>query len=71
MANEQKLKLCKDALYYVLIRIRDDKKVAYLLGAGTETFSRLTSAYAAVMDEPVDTIRELIIPGSAALHRGS
>ena len=70
MSAEEKLALCQSAIAHVLSRIREDDKVRYHLGVGTESFSRLTKAYAALTGEPIDRVRNFVIPGSAAIHRG-
>ena len=60
-----KVEASKRAVNHVLKRIRDDHKVGYLLGAGTETYERLTEAGAVLSDVDVNELRERILPGSA------
>lgn len=46
------------AVSAVLRRIRDDGRVAYFLGYGSETFNLLTAAYAEAHGEDVDEFRK-------------
>jgi hypothetical protein len=69
VSTEEKLSLCQRAIDHVLVRIQENEKTRYYLGAGTESFARLTEAYAALHDEPVDDVRNQVIPGSAGLHQ--
>jgi hypothetical protein len=41
----------KDAIHYALNRIRESQQAAYQFGFGTETFARLTKAYAMLTDQ--------------------
>lgn len=61
---------CKRAFNHLLERIRDDREIGHLLGAGTESYALITKATALLWSQPVDKVRENFIPGSAALHRG-
>lgn len=58
------------AIGYVLRRVRDDERLRYYLGAGTETFEVLAKAYSKLIGRPASEVFESIIPGSAALHCG-
>lgn len=60
--------LARDAIEYTLARIRDDDKLQYLLGAGTETFGRLAKAAAALRGIASDEALEKYIPGSSGLY---
>lgn len=67
--QRQQLDACAAALHYVLDRVRTEERIRMLLGAGTETFERLTAALANASDRDVDAVRDHYIPGSAKLHR--
>jgi hypothetical protein len=56
-------------IWYVLRRIKEDDQVRYHLGAGTESYARLTAAYASLTGKDVDAIRDQVLPGSADLHK--
>ncbi len=51
MSDAEKLKLARKAIYKVLSRIRDEKKIAYLIGYGTQSFEDLCVAAAAIEDK--------------------
>lgn len=66
--DEEKLKLAIRAVDHVLVRIRDDKDVRYLLGYGTESFSRLVKASAAYHGKSLKEVEETVLgdePGSS------
>jgi len=46
------------AVQHVLCAIRNDGRLAYLLGYGTESFNLLTQAYAEMVGEEVETFRK-------------
>lgn len=50
----------KDAINYVLERIRDDENARYHMGAFTETFARLRAAHSALNGISEDAIDEAI-----------
>jgi hypothetical protein len=52
----------KKALRHVLEVIQSHPQVGYHLGLGTQTFSLLTEATAALFDEPVDHVRRFFTP---------
>lgn len=58
-----------DAIRHALIRIGSSEELQHHLGICTETFERLTAAFAEIEDLPVDQVREDVIPGSSAFHR--
>lgn len=51
MNADEKLDLCARAIRHVLAQVRDRAEVRYELGWGTESFSRLTTAYAALTND--------------------
>lgn len=58
---EDKINKAKQAIQYVLSRIRDDSAVGWYF-AGTESFHLLTEAAAALWNEPVDRVRKMFEP---------
>ena len=60
--------ICKRAINHVLCQIRDREDVQYLLGCGTQSYGLLTEAAAALDGEPVDQVRNNLIPGSGEIH---
>lgn len=46
------------AISYALARIRDDSRIAYFCGRGTEMFARLTQAYADINGLGAEEVRE-------------
>lgn len=67
--QRRQLDECAVALHHVLNRIKTDDKVQYKLGAGTETFGKLTAALASIKDRDVHALRDHYIPGSSGLYR--
>lgn len=57
MANLPPVEQALRAIDHVLLRIRHDATLAYYLGLGTESFARLTEAYAALTGHPVEAVR--------------
>ncbi|HRQ87329.1 MAG TPA: hypothetical protein PLA50_00920 [Bacteroidia bacterium] len=53
---------CKRAIRHVLEQIRDNERVGYLLGFGTQSFALLTEAAATLFDEPLEEVRENFMP---------
>lgn len=70
MSIEEKLLLAKTALRGVARKIKNEPKVAYHIGAGSQTFEDVTAALAALDEKDVHQLRDSLIPGSADLHRG-
>lgn len=68
LSDAQKLKLAELALLSILMRIQRDKEVRQLVGVGTRSFDYLTAAYAAVIGDEVEAVRELVITGSNAIR---
>lgn len=56
------------SLWWVLRRIKEEPCLCNLIGPGTESYERLTQLYADLTIQNVDTVREKVCPGSAALH---
>ena len=50
------------AISHTLSRIHADEYVGWYLGIGTQSFSLLTEAYAALTQEDVSKVRELFKP---------
>jgi hypothetical protein len=57
------------AIEYVLNRIQNSESVSYVIGAGTETFGKLTEAKAIATGLDVEGIRNEVLPGSASIYR--
>jgi hypothetical protein len=57
----------KEAISYVLNRIREERKVANVIGSGTQSFSLLPEAAATLYNDPIDKVREFY----AALYTSS
>lgn len=69
-AGEDEVKQsCKKALSHVLHKIKDNPRVQYELGAGTQCFELVTAAAALLWNQPVDTVRDHFIPGSSQMHK--
>lgn len=45
------------ALRHVLGRVQKDRRVAHLIGPGSQSFDLMTEALAALTGEPVETLR--------------
>lgn len=67
--QRDQLDRCAQALDYLFLRLHDEERLRQLIGAGTETFERLTAIQAEILGTDVDLLRDQIIPGSAGLHR--
>ncbi len=65
MTAEQKLAVAEEAILYALRRIQKDKDIQAYFGVGTTTFDYLTAAYSELADEPLDKVRDQVIPGSS------
>jgi hypothetical protein len=50
------------AIRAVLERVRDVPAVGWHVGLGTETFSKLTEAFATLSGEPVENVRKAFLP---------
>jgi hypothetical protein len=48
------------ALKHLLTRIRDDERVAYLMGEGSQTFNLATEAYASLIGADLAELRQLV-----------
>ena len=65
-AKEAKhLAICRDAIFHVLKRIRDDSAVGYYLGFATESFSRLTTALALIQGRTQQEVEHEFHPTNA------
>lgn len=51
------VEMAADAIGYVLGRVKAGTSLAWYLGRGTESFDRLTAAYAKLKDQPVEDVR--------------
>ncbi len=65
----QLVRITQHAVKYLLIRISREAALREQIGAGTETFERLTAVYAEATGLDVDAVRDHYIPGSARLHK--
>jgi hypothetical protein len=52
----------KRALRHVLEQIRDNPKVGYEMGFGSQSFALVTEAFATLTGEPVEEVREIYLP---------
>ena len=50
----------KVALKHLLGRIRDDARLAHLIGPGSQTFDLVTEAYASLMEIDLGTLRGMV-----------
>eukprot|EP00456_Euglypha_rotunda_P038529 TRINITY_DN2961_c0_g2_i5.p3 TRINITY_DN2961_c0_g2~~TRINITY_DN2961_c0_g2_i5.p3 ORF type:complete len:134 (+),score=27.98 TRINITY_DN2961_c0_g2_i5:868-1269(+) len=57
----EKLTLAVRAVHWVLHRMTEDPRLAYLIGPGSESFDRLTAAGAAMSGVEVDAFREGVL----------
>jgi hypothetical protein len=58
MTDQQKLDLASKAVTWLLRRIKEDPRLAYLIGPGSESFDRLMAANAAITGEEPETLHE-------------
>lgn len=58
MTDQQKLDLASKAVSWLLRRMKEDPRLAYLIGPGSESFDRLMAASAAITGEEPETLRE-------------
>ena len=58
-----------DAVTYALNRMRTDPDFAYVAGLGTETFARLTAAYAAATGDDLERVRTLCVEDAQPEYR--
>lgn len=56
------------AIGYVLGRIRDDRDIRNRMGVATESFDRLTKAYAELTGQAKADVCERFIKGSSEMH---
>lgn len=59
--DQEKLTAAFSAVDWLLRRMKEDPRLAYLIGPGSESFERLTSAGAAIAGEEVDAFRERLL----------
>ena len=58
-----------DAVTYALNRMRTDPDFAYVAGLGTETFARLTAAYASATGDDLERVRDLCLEDAQPEYR--
>lgn len=58
MSEQDQLTPADLAVKHVVQRMINDPRLAYLLGPGSQSFDLLTTAWAAVMDDQVEAVRE-------------
>ena len=58
MTDQQKLDLASKAVTWLLRRIKEDPRLAYLIGPGSESFDRLIAASDAIAGEDTYPYRE-------------
>jgi len=66
MEGMQPSEQAKRALRHVLLRIRDDGRINYLMGPGSQTWDLVTEALATLTQEDLETLRHSFftpIPG--------
>ena len=59
-SEKDSLELAKDAINYVLQRIKKDENIRYHMGALTESFERLKAAHSALTGIAEETIEEAV-----------
>lgn len=59
--SEMKLRLAAAAVSWLLRRMSEDPRLAYLIGHGSESFDKLTAAGAALAGEDADPFRERLL----------
>jgi len=65
----EKLKLCKAAISHIINAIVDDPRKYWLLGNGTGSWEKLTTAAAALWNQPAAKIRADFKPRTEEYHR--
>lgn len=60
-ANASKLELASAAVTWLLRRMGEDPRLAYLIGFGSESFDSLAAAGAALAGEELDPFRERLL----------
>jgi hypothetical protein len=58
MAGKSAEEQAKEAITYVLNRVRSDRSVRKAIGFGTQAFSLLTEAAATLHNQPIGNVRE-------------
>lgn len=58
MEGVQPSEQAKRALRHVLLRIRDDGRINYLMGPGSQTWDLVTEALATLTQEDLETLRQ-------------
>ncbi|WP_208508410.1 hypothetical protein [Variovorax paradoxus] len=61
LSDQEKLALAVSAVDWLLRRMKEDPRLAYLIGFGSESFERLTAAGAAIAGEDADPFREQLL----------
>lgn len=69
MTDADKIKIAQRAIYHVLNYIRQDPAARNVFGVATESFDLLTAAGAALSGEPVNQVRDYVLPGSSQMHQ--
>lgn len=67
--NPEELKLAKAAISHVLNALADDPRKYWLMGNGTESYAKLTTAAAVLWKTPVEKIRKDFQPEKAKHER--
>lgn len=62
MEQADQLRLAKSAIMHVLSAIRDDPRKYWLMGAYTASWDKLTTAAAALWDEPMESVLNRFLP---------
>jgi hypothetical protein len=65
MADHTPLQQAQLALGHILQRIKNDERVGWYLGMGTESFALATEAYATLVGKPVLAVRTAFEPKNA------
>jgi hypothetical protein len=68
-ASDEQFKLAKAAIHHVLNAIADDPRKYWLMGNGTGSWEKLTTAAAAIWNKPVEKIRSDFQPRKAEYER--
>lgn len=68
-AQREAILSAQKAIATMLIRIKTDEKVRYHISELTQSYAVLTEAYSLLTGQPVEQVRDRIIPDSGALLR--
>jgi len=63
MANLAPDRQAAVALKHLLCRIKDDERLAHLVGNGSQTFDLVTEAYASLIGTDLAELRKLLVVG--------